>query len=426
MGKAMRAEGRGAMIPRSAIVLLLSAIYAVNYIDRQILAIILEHIKHEFQVSDTLLGLLVGPAFALFYATLGMPIALAADRMSRSRIIIASLACFSAMTLACGLVARFWQLVVARMLTGVGEAGTGPASQSIISDLYGPSERATAQAIYATGVNVGLMIAFFAGGWIADAYGWRAAFIAAGLPGLLLTLLAMAILRDPPRPAPVQSPSPATVRLGFLWRQRSYRYIVLGTAMSAFSGYGITAFVPAFLIRSHGMGSTEVGLIFALIVGLGGGLGTYASGRFADIAARHGGIHRNLLAPAIAALISIPFWVPFFLAGNVAVAIAAAVIPVSLSAAFIGPCIATIQTITPPPMRARAAAIQLFVGNLIGLGLGPLVIGVLSDLLRPVFGADSLRYAMFAGVAAAVASIPFYLVAARHVPADLKRLDGRD
>ncbi len=120
------------MIPRGAIVLLLSAIYAVNYIDRQILAIILEHIKHEFQVSDTLLGLLVGPAFALFYATLGMPIALAADRMSRSRIIIASLACFSAMTLACGLVARFWQLVVARMLTGVGEAGTGPASQSII------------------------------------------------------------------------------------------------------------------------------------------------------------------------------------------------------------------------------------------------------------------------------------------------------
>ena len=196
--------------------------------------------------------------------------------------------------------------------------------------------------------------------------------------------------------------------------------------MSAFSGYGITAFVPAFLIRSHGMGSTEVGLTFALIVGLGGGLGTYASGRFADIAARRGGIHRNLLAPAIAAVISIPFWVPFFLAGNVAIAIAAAVIPVSLSAAFIGPCIATIQTITPPAMRARAAAIQLFVGNLIGLGLGPLVIGVLSDLLRPVFGADSLRYAMFAGVAAAAASIPFYLVAARHVPQDLERLDGLD
>lgn len=415
-------EARGAVIPRGAIVLLLSAIYAVNYIDRQILAIILEHIKHEFDVSDTLLGLLVGPAFALFYATLGMPIALAADRMSRSRIITASLACFSVMTLACGLVAKFWQLVIARMLTGVGEAGTGPASQSIISDLYAPSERATAQAIYATGVNVGLMIAFFAGGWIADTYGWRAAFVAAGLPGLLLTLLSMAILRDPPRTAAASTV--AAIRLGFLWRQRSYRYIVLGTAMSAFSGYGITAFVPAFLIRSHGMGSTEVGLIFALIVGLGGGLGTYASGRFADIAARRGGVHRNLLAPAIAAVISIPFWVPFFLADNVAVAIAAAVIPISLSASFIGPCIATVQTIAPPAMRARAAAIQLFVGNLIGLGLGPLVIGVLSDLLRPVFGADSLRYAMFAGVAAAVASIPFYLIAARHVPDDLERLES--
>src|SRR5204862_139588 len=148
------------------------------------------------------------------------------------------------------------QLVVARMLTGVGEAGTGPASQSIISDLYPPAERATAQAIYATGVNVGLMIAFFAGGWIADNYGWRAAFIAAGVPGLVLTLLVVLILRDPPRA--VVARTGAEARLGFLWRQRSYRYIVLGTAMSAFSGYGITAFVPAFLIRSHGMGSTEV------------------------------------------------------------------------------------------------------------------------------------------------------------------------
>ena len=404
-------ETRGARIPRGAIVLLLSAIYAVNYIDRQILAIILEHIKHEFGVSDTLLGLLVGPAFALFYATLGMPIALAADRMSRSRIIAASLACFSVMTLACGLAARFWQLVVARMLTGVGEAGT-----------YPPAERATAQAIYATGVNVGLMIAFFAGGWIADNYGWRAAFIAAGVPGLVLTLLVVLILRDPPRA--VVARTGAEARLGFLWRQRSYRYIVLGTAMSAFSGYGITAFVPAFLIRSHGMGSTEVGLIFALIVGLGGGLGTYATGRIADLAARRGGIQRNLLVPAVAAIIATPFWVPFFLSGKVAVAIAAAVIPVSLSASFIGPCVATIQTITPPAMRARAAAIQLFVGNLIGLGLGPLVIGVLSDLLRPLLGADSLRYAMFAGVAAAFASIPFYLIAARHVPEDLARLDA--
>ncbi|WEK00245.1 MAG: MFS transporter [Candidatus Sphingomonas phytovorans] len=421
----MTRKARGGTTPRGVIVLLLSAIYAVNYIDRQILAIILEHIKHEFGVSDTMLGLLVGPAFALFYATLGMPIALAADRMSRSRIIIASLACFSVMTLACGLVARFWQLAIARMLTGVGEAGTGPASQSIISDLYPPSERATAQAIYATGVNIGLMIAFFAGGWIADNYGWRAAFVAAGLPGLLLTLLSMAILRDPPRPAvaPASASAPSAVRLSFLWRQRSYRYIVLGTAMSAFSGYGITAFVPAFLIRSHGMGATEVGLIFALIVGLGGGLGTYVTGRFADLAAKRGGIQRNLLVPAIAAVFSTPFWVPFFLSGNVVVAVAAAVIPISLSASFIGPCIATIQTITPPAMRARAAAIQLFVGNLIGLGLGPLVIGMLSDLMRPLLGADSLRYAMFAGVAAAFASIPFYLIAARHVPEDLARLN---
>lgn len=418
------AAGKG--LPRGMIVALLSAIYAVNYIDRQIVAIVLEHIKAEFAVSDSLLGLLVGPAFALFYATIGIPIAVAADRTHRARIVAAALAFFSLMTLACSLVLQFWQLVAARVLVGVGEAGTGPASQSIISDLYAPRDRATAQSTYAIGSNIGLMIAFFAGGWIADHHGWRAAFIAAGVPGLALALVALLCLREPARTG---MSGVAVGEVGtrdcvaFLWRQRSYKYIVLGTAMSAFSGYGIASFVPAFLVRSHGMTTTEVGLSFALIVGLGGGLGTYLSGRIADRLGRRHGVRWSLYVPAIAALVSLPFWYPFFLSDSRQTAILAAVVPLSLSAAFIGPCIATIQTLSPGKMRARAAAIQLFVGNLIGLGLGPQLIGVASDLLRPLLGQDSLRYAMIAGALASLVSIVFYALAARHVAADIRRLD---
>lgn len=417
----------GTRLPRGIVVALLSAIYAANYIDRQIVAIVLEHIKVEFAVSDSLLGLLVGPAFALFYATIGVPIAIAADRTQRARIVAASLTFFSFMTLACGLVVQFWQLVLARVFVGVGEAGTGPASQSIISDLYAPSERATAQSIYAIGSNLGLMIAFFAGGWIADHYGWRAAFITAGIPGLILALITLFVLREPVRTG-VSTAIAEDVSMkdcvAFLWRQRSYKYIVLGTAMSAFSGYGIASFVPAFLVRSHGMTTTEVGLSFALIVGLGGGLGTYLSGRIADSVSRRRGMQWNLLVPAIAALLSLPFWYPFFLSDSKLVAVLSAVVPLSLSATFIGPCIATIQTMCPGKIRARAAAIQLFVGNLIGLGLGPQLIGLMSDFLRPLLGQDSLRYAMIAGALASLVSIVFYWLASRHVVSDIERVNN--
>lgn len=168
---------------RGLLLVLLSATYAVNYIDRQILAILLEPIKRDFGLSDAMLGLLAGPAFALFYATMGVPIAILADSRNRAHIIGAALLCFSLATSACGLVTQFWQLVAARVLTGVGEAGTGPASQSMITDLYPPEARGRAQALYAVGVNIGIMIAFLVGGWIAHRFGWRAAFLWRGCPG---------------------------------------------------------------------------------------------------------------------------------------------------------------------------------------------------------------------------------------------------
>lgn len=404
------------------VVVILSAIYSVNYIDRQIVAILLDPIKAEFGVSDTVLGLLAGPAFALFYATVGVPLAMLADRINRKHLIAWSLGFFSLMTLACGLAVQFWQLLVARVLTGIGEAGTGPASQSVISDLFKPHERASAQAGYAVGVNVGLMVAFFCGGWIVQEFGWRVAFIAAGLPGLVLVLILMAFVKEPARlVTDTQTDAPTfadTVKV--LWQRKSFLWLIIGGGLSAFASYGVTMFVPSFLMRSHSLSPSDVGLILALFVGLGGGTATFLAGAVADRLSRHD-LRWQMYVPAVATLITLPFWPFVILVDRSAIAIAALAVPLSLGTVFIGPLIAAVQTLAPVRMRARAASIQMLIGNLIGLGLGPLAIGMASDLLRPHFGENSLGIALLIAVAAAVLSIFAYIAAAKTLREDIAR-----
>jgi MFS family permease len=405
------------------VLLLLALGYVVNYLDRQILAILLPSIKGEFGLSDTALGLLAGPAFALFYAVLGIPIAWLADRFNRRNIIAISLTFFSLATLLSGRVVQFWQLFLCRVFTGIGEAGTGPSAQAMISDMYPPEKRAAAQSFYAAGLNVGLMLAFFAGGYIAEHYGWRNAFLAAGLPGIALALLIVLTLGEPVRGASEaradHGNAPAIGAMArFLWSQTSYRYIVLGTAMSAFTGYGLTAFLPSFLVRSHHLAIADIGLIFALILGLGGTAGTFLAGVIADRSAKYD-MRWNLYVPALAVLISLPFWPIFFLSTNTTVAILAAIIPSSLAASYVGPCMAMMQGLAPLRMRATAAAFQLFVANAIGLGLGPQAVGIVSDLLQPAFGENSLRYAMLFGVLGAIISAFCYLRAARTLTVDI-------
>lgn len=414
------------------VVVILSAVYSVNYIDRQIVAILLEPIKAEFEVSDTVLGLLAGPAFALFYATVGVPLAMLADRTNRKHLIAWSLGFFSLMTLACGLATQFWHLIVARVLTGVGEAGTGPASQSLISDLFKPHERATAQAGYAVGVNVGLMIAFFCGGWIAQEYGWRIAFIAAGLPGLFLVLILMAFVKEPVRAVTDPHAENPTIRetVKVLWQRKSFLWLIVGGGLSAFASYGVTMFVPSFLIRSHGLTPADVGLVLALFVGLGGGTATFLSGVLADKLSRKD-MRWNMYVPALAAMITLPFWPMVIFLDSSVLAVSALAIPLALGMVFIGPLIATVQTLAPVRMRARAAAIQMLIGNLIGLGLGPLAIGYFSDTLRPYYGEDSLKFALVAGVAASLLSIVAYIAATRSLRRDIEatgevRFDSHD
>ncbi|MFC3654725.1 spinster family MFS transporter [Xanthomonas hyacinthi] len=408
---------------RNWILGVLTSIYLVNFIDRQVLAILLPQVKAEFGLSDTFLGLLVGPTFAFFYATMGLPLALLADRVNRRRLIAVSLALFSAMTIACGLVVQFWQLVVARILTGVGEAGTGPASQTMITDLYPPERRGRAQAIYATGANLGVLVAFAAGGLIAQAWGWRVAFIVAGLPGLVLAVLLSATVRDPQRGASdsevAQEEAPSfDMVMRQLWQSRAFRYTALGACSTCFTAYALSSFFPLFLARSHGMSTSEIGIAMALIMGVCGGLATYAAGHFADRFGRNDQRWYSYV-PAIAALAPLPLTPICFLAQDTSIALAAAIIPLSLTAAFIGPTITIVQRLVPVRSRAAAVATLILIDNIIGLGLGPQFVGIASDLCKPMLGEDALRYAMLAATAGSAVSVFGFVMAARHLRSDL-------
>jgi len=411
---------------RHYILAVLTAMYVTNYLDRQILNILLPPIKAEFHVSDALLGLLVGPTFALFYATLGIPIARLADRSSRRNIIAVSMGLFSVMTVVCGMAAQFWQLLIARVFTGVGEAGTGPSAQAIISDLYPPQKRAAAQSFYAAGLNIGLLFAAFAGGWIAQHYGWREAFLAAGVPGLLLCIIVLLTVREPPRGHSEsladdrEAPDLKTVAR-FLWSQRSFRWIAIGAAMTSFGGYGATAFMPAFLVRSHHLTLEQVGIIFAGIAGVGGWAGTFLSGVVADRMGKRD-VRWNMYVPICAALLALPFQPVFYLADNTTLAIVAAIIPASMGAVFLGPCVTMTQGLVPLRMRATASALFLFILNIIGLGLGPQTVGLLSTLLKPMLGVDSLRYALLVSMVSGVAGALCYWRASKTLKEDLARV----
>ena len=410
---------------RHYVLFMVTLVFVVNYLDRQILAILLPSIKAEFHVSDSALGLLAGPAFAAFYATLGVPLALIADRVNRRNLIAVSLGLFSIMTVFCFYVGTFWQLLIARIGVGVGEAGTGPSINSIIADLYPPKERASALAIYAAGLNVGLLIAFFGGGWVAQHYGWRMAFLLAGAPGLLLVFLFLFTIDEPKRGhseglADAGHAPGLIATAKVLWSQRSFRFLSLGTSMSAFGGYAGIAFVPSFLVRSHGMSPLQVGLLLSVTTGVFGFIGTAMSGVIADRIGKKD-IRRTMMVPVYATFIGLPFAPFFYLSPNLMVVIIALALPQFLGASYLGPAYAATQGLVPLRMRATAAAILLFILNIIGLGLGPQWVGFLSDVLKPSLGTDSLRWALMSTMITSLIGAYFYWQSSRTLRQDMER-----
>lgn len=395
---------------------ILLAVYACNFMDRQILAILKPAIKQELDLSDTQLGLLSGLAFTLFFATLGIPLGLWADRARRTSLVAAALFLFSGMTALSGLARGFGSLLLARIGVGVGEAGTNPASHAMIADLYVPEERSRAMALFAVGLHLGLLLGLLLGGLVSQRYGWRAAFVAAGLPGLVLAILTYLTVEEPTRPKGGQGRSGssgatliATARA--MWADPALRHLIAGASLAGAITLALLNWLPTFLARSHGLPAGPSGVVLALIVGLGGGVGTLAGGWVADrLRARD---RRWLLwVPALALAGSAPLWLAVYLAPTARLALTLMVLPGSLIGAAIGPSFAMVQELVDPRRRALGAALFLCVTNLVA-GLGPLVVGLLSDFLAPTAGPEALRRALVMAVPLGVWAAAHYVVAAR-------------
>ena len=404
---------------------ILVLVYTSSHVDRQIMGILLQPIKEDMGATDTQMGFLIGLTFALFYATLGMPIAMLADRSNRRNIITAALTIWSAMTVLCGYTQNFLQLTLARIGVGVGEAGSTPPSHSMISDMFPLHQRGTAMGIYALGVNLGLLIAYLAGGWMSEHWGWRWTFVAVGAPGVLLALILRFTVAEPRRGLSeagrsLQAAPPFREVARYMWTTPATRHVVFGSALAGFVGYGMVLWLPAFFARSHGLSQTEIGLTLALMAGIVGGAGTFLAGRLADMLARH---DQRWFAwvVAIGKVVLVPFLVWFFLTTDFRSAILIYLIPAFFGGFYLAPTFAMIQSLVKPEMRAVASAICLFLLNIIGLGIGPQSVGILSDWLADSYGDESLRYALMVFSLVNVWCGLHYFLAARTLPQDMQK-----
>ena len=400
---------------------LLLVVYVFNFVDRQILNILAEAIRVDLGLSDTALGFLGGIAFAVFYTFAGIPIARWADRGSRRSIIALGLLVWSGMTALSGLARSFTQLALARVGVGLGEAACSPPAHSLLSDYYPPERRGTAFSIYALGIPIGSAIGTFAGGWIKEMFDWRTAFFVVGLPGVALAAVVRLTLREPLRPARSTGATRDTTLavLRYMQRLASFRHMSLAAALHAFYGYGAAFFLPVFMIRVHGFSEGELSTWLALIALFAGGLGTFLGGFLCDrLAPRDRRYY--VWVPAISTAIGIPFAAALYLSADRYVALGYAVPAALLGGMYLGPTFAVAQGLAQPHMRALVSAILLFIINLVGLGLGPQVVGVVSDLLKPEQGVESVRYALLIVVVAGAAwSTLHYALAARTLRADL-------
>lgn len=383
---------------------ILLAVYIFNFIDRQIVNILAEPIARDLDLNDTQIGLMTGLAFALFYTVLGIPIARFADRgtTSRPKVIAVALALWSVMTALCGLAQNFAQLLLARIGVGVGEAGCTPPAHSLISDMVPPERRASALAFYSLGIPVGTLLGMIIGGTLADNVGWREAFVIVGVPGVVMALVVWFVIKDPRHgdaAAVLRGKNqPAALPLGQavaeVMRSRAFVLLLCAGSAASFLAYGKTTWTTIFFQRTHDLTPGQVGLWFGLLGGGAGILGTWAGGYLAD---RFGAKNRRhvLSAPAIGMALAVPLALLAYHAPSWPMALALLFLPTVFNSFYYGPTYSAAQGLVPLRARAIAAASLLFFQNLIGLGLGPLFFGVLSDWLQPTYGAESVRYVLY-------------------------------
>lgn len=357
----------------------------LNFLDRQVISIVAEPIKHDLGLSDTQLGLMTGLSFAIFYTTLAIPLAALADRWNRSRIIAIAIAIWSLMTVLCGLAGSFVQLFLARVGVGIGEAGSAPASHSLIADLFPPERRAGALGIMGAAVPIGAFIAYAGGGYITEMFSWRAAFLLAGLPGLIITLVIWFTVPDPRgKVSLAKAFQPAagemTLRAALLElsHKPAYWHLVAAGVLVQFISYGLASFYGGLFVRVHGMNYGELGWKLGVMVGITGGFGAWFGGKTGDLIGKRDPA-LPLLASGLVLVLAAPGMIAAIYAENANVAIALLGFPTFAATFYFGPSFAAVQSLASDRTRAMAVAIYLMLAGLIGLGIGPVFVGGLSD-----------------------------------------------
>jgi sugar phosphate permease len=443
---------------RSWVLVMLFIVYAFNFLDRQIISILAIPIQEELGLSDRQLGALGGIAFAALYSTLGVPIAWLADRTSRVWIITVSLTVWSGFTALCGFAQNYWQLFLSRVGVGVGEAGGVAPSYSLIADYFPPNSRARALAIYSLGIPIGsafgvVVGAQIAGGAFGEGLDWRAAFIIVGLAGVVIAPIFRLTMRDPVRGGLDKKPQPAKATaaagpagtgvaaeaqattavaaeapkapgfldvLSLLSKKPSFWFLVFGAASSSMMGYGVFFWVPSFFARSFELSIIETGWLFGGILFVGGSLGIILGGVLGDLMGK-GSKKMFALVPATAFFMTFPMYVAGTLAPTPIIAAALFVIPTGLGLAWLGPTLSAFQHLAPANMRSMASAVFLLINNLLGIGVGVYVLGELSTVLTPIFGAEALRYSIMIGAGLYLVAGTLFLLASRTIENDWEK-----
>ena len=406
---------------RYYVLALLAMTYAFSFMDRQIVSILLGDLKAEFDLNDTQLGLLSGLAFALFYSTMALPIARLADKSNRVNIIAGAVALWSLVTALCGAVQNFWQLFLGRVGVGIGEAGGLSPAHSVLSDYFDENERALALSLYSIGIGVGAFMGLALGGYVAQEYGWRMAFIVAGLPGLILALLVWLTIKEPPRGQMDTGKAddeamPVMETLKELAGNRIYRNVVLAHVLVVFTGYSFSAWLPQHILRSFpDVSQAQVGTIIGLVFLVGAVGGMLSGGLISNYFGRRFGRGWQLRPATYGVALAVPIYIWALASDQFAVAVTLFVVGGLFIYQQHGPGLAVVQSSVKPSQRAFAASLNFFFSNLLGLGVGPLAVGAISDALAPQYGNASLSYALMISTIFAAAGFVIFLIACREM-----------
>lgn len=399
----------------------------ISSVDRTVLSILVQDIKLDLGLDDRQMGWLLGPAFTFFFLLASFPLASIADRGHRRLVISVGLFFWSLFTTLTSLVTGFWSLFLLRMGVGIGEASASSPGQSLITASVPPEQRGQSLSVIAIGSVLGLALGMMVGGYVSEWAGWRMAFVAAGLPGLVFAFVFYATIREPAADASRAVSWIETLRT--MWSIRTYRWILAGQATALFASMGRNLWEPTFLRRVYEMGAGEAGSWYFLTSPLPSALGIYLGGRFADRLWQRD-IRWSMWIPTLGQLLSVPLIALFLLwpedhrlafssiEGGFPVALLWSVVASVVGAFYAAPMLSTTQGLAPVVMRARAAALAGAIGAMIGNGFGPLLVGDLNVRLEPVYGVYAIRYSLLAVVFATVLSAGCWWLGARHIRGD--------